>query len=104
MSSAQSRLDYTSYFNTVNGQYIDSDIYHHGIDPSTRKELWKVPIANEDVLGHAVLAAQTAFRQWSLKSWTERQEFLSQLRKRHMEEFEGMTRLLIKECGKPVGV
>jgi acyl-CoA reductase-like NAD-dependent aldehyde dehydrogenase len=90
------------FTNTINGSSRGSKAIHQGIDPSTKKPLWEVPIASQKDLDEAVMVAQKAFVSWSQKTWQSRQEILASMSKILAEHHEEMAEILSKECGKPV--
>ncbi|KAI4595436.1 hypothetical protein KJ359_006781 [Pestalotiopsis sp. 9143b] len=75
---------------------------HHGIDPSTRKPLWDVPVASQSDLDEAISASRNAFTSWSKTSWESRREKLLQAREILLENKVKMAELLTKEVGKPI--
>lgn len=77
---------------------------HHGIDPSTRKPLWDVPVASQSDLDEAISASRNAFTSWSKTSWESRREKLLQAREILLENKVKMAELLTKEVGKPVSI
>ena len=90
------------FVNTINGTSRGGDISHQGIDPSTKKKLWDVPIATEDDLEDAVVAAQASFKTWSRTSWQSRQEILVRMSQVLADHRNEMSKILTMECGKPV--
>ena len=95
-------ISFTSFNNIIAGQPRSSSDIHHGINPSTGKELWDVPIATQHDLDDAVKSAQGAFKTWSKTPWTERQEILSKVAEEVGKHEEEMARLVMLEGGKPV--
>ena len=99
-----STLQFDKFYNIVDGKQRGSDQVHHGVNPSTGKQLWDVPIASEKDLNDAVAAAKAAFPAWRDTPVEKRKEYLLKLGeafKQHSEEF---TKLFCQESGKPVGV
>lgn len=88
--------------NTINGGPSKSNLSHQGIDPSTKKKLWDVPVATEEDLDNAVVAAQNAYKTWSKTSWQSRQEILTRMRQILVDHADEMSKILSIECGKPV--
>ncbi|KAI9843393.1 MAG: hypothetical protein M1837_006419 [Sclerophora amabilis] len=94
-------IDFNSFHNIVDGKPRSSKTYYHGIDPSTKQNLWEVPVASKQDLDDAVSAAQRAFSSWSTTTIEERREKLksfSELIQSHTDE---LTDLLVQEAGKP---
>lgn len=90
------------FVNTINGAASKSKTSLQGIDPSTKKKLWDVPVATEEDLDKAVISAQNAFKTWSKTSWKSRQEILTRMSQILVDHRDEMTQLLSTECGKPV--
>jgi acyl-CoA reductase-like NAD-dependent aldehyde dehydrogenase len=100
--SKTTNIDFTTFYNIVDGKQRTSKEIHHGINPSTGEELWDVPIASKQDLEDAVAAGKRAFPAWSQTTFEKRREALAkfvELYQAHEEEF---TNLLCKEAGKPV--
>ncbi|KAM6511155.1 hypothetical protein FALCPG4_016157 [Fusarium falciforme] len=90
-----------TFKNTIGGALRGSKRLGHGINPSTRKPLWDVPIASSQDLESAVSSARVAFADWSKTPWADRQACLTQASKLLAEHKNDMSRLLSLECGKP---
>lgn len=92
---------FTSFSNVVAGALRSGTAMSHGINPSTRKPLWDIPVATAKDLDDAVTAGQDAFRKWSQTSWKERQSCLRKARTLLDQNAQAMAQLLSDECGKP---
>lgn len=100
--SKVSTLEFETFYNIVDGQQRGSENIHHGVNPTTGKDLWDVPIGTEKDLNDAVAAGKKAFPAWRDTPVQKRKELLmkfADLFSQHAEEF---TTLLCKESGKPV--
>lgn len=95
-------MTFTIFSNIVAGQLRSSAKLHRGINPSTKEELWAVPVASEEDVNDAVEAAQNALKSWSTSSWKSRQQLLLDSRQLLLDNGEDMAELLTKEGGKPV--
>ncbi|KAF3002316.1 hypothetical protein E8E14_004694 [Neopestalotiopsis sp. 37M] len=95
-------VNFDRYSNVIGGQLKSGQQVHQGIDPSTRKPLWDVPVASPSDLDEAILASKNAFASWSKTSWESRQEKLLQAREVLLENKAQMAELLCKEVGKPI--
>ena len=104
MASEGSTIHFDSFANIVNGLPRFSAQHHNGIDPTTRKALWDVPIATDQDVDDAIEAAQPAFESWSQVPFAERQSFLQRFRALMASYSDQLTQCLIKETGKPWGV
>lgn len=99
--SKVSTLEFEKFYNIVDAKQRTSKNLHHGINPATGEELWDLPIATEQDLNDAVVAAKKAFPAWRDTPVEKRKELLlkfADLFSQHSEEF---TDLLCKETGKP---
>lgn len=97
-----SSVDFEKFYNIVDGKQRSSDQIHHGINPSTGKELWDVPIASEKDLNDAVAAAKKAFPAWRDLGIEKRKETLGKLMELYNQHSDEFTTLLCAESGKPV--
>lgn len=94
-------VDFESFSNIVNGESRSSKTKYHGVDPTTKLANWDVPVATQQDVDDAVVAANKAFQSWKLKTWAERTEKIARF-KDVLEQYTGeFTTLLMKECGKP---
>ncbi|KAF3358303.1 hypothetical protein VdG1_02789 [Verticillium dahliae VDG1] len=94
-------VDFSTYRNIIAGAPRTGKTVSHGIDPSTRKPLWDIPVASAQDLDDAVTSAQAAFPKWSQTSWKQRQACLRQARALLQENRESMAKLISSEGGKP---
>ena len=78
------------------------DKTYHGIDPSTGKALWEVPVATRKDLDDAVVAANSAFKEWSGMQHSERRQLLNEFADGLETYKKELTELVFKESGKPV--
>lgn len=103
LGSVSKRTFFHQFFNVVDGKLRDSPRTHRGIDPSSKKQLWDVPVASRQDLDDAVSAAGEVFPEWSKTPWTGRAKLLREA----AQVLEGnrgkMAQLLAVEGGKPVG-
>ena len=104
ISVSETKTKTWHFVNTIDGASSKNSLSHHGIDPSTKKQLWGVPIATEEDLEKAVAAAQDAFKTWSRTSWQSRQEILARIRQTLADQAGEMSEILSQECGKPVSI
>ncbi|KAJ3535741.1 hypothetical protein NM208_g7014 [Fusarium decemcellulare] len=94
--------EFTTFANIIDGKSITGERVAHGIDPSTKKQLWDVPVASPQDIETAVLSARAAFKTWSKTSWAERQDALLTARDVILENKTKLATLLTKENGKPI--
>jgi delta 1-pyrroline-5-carboxylate dehydrogenase len=100
--SKTSTVDFATFHNVVNGQLRGAKNTYTGINPSTKEELWPVPVATTQDVEDAVKAANDAFPAWSQTPIEKRKDTLRE----YMELYQGyeaeLIELMTKECGKPV--
>ncbi|KAH7378187.1 aldehyde dehydrogenase domain-containing protein [Cadophora sp. MPI-SDFR-AT-0126] len=94
-------LNFGKFYNIVDGKQRGSDKIHRGINPATGQELWDVPIASDQDLDDAVVAARKAFPGWRDTPIEERKELLAQLVKTYEAHWDDFVELLCRETGKP---
>ncbi|KAI1869892.1 uncharacterized protein JN550_005482 [Neoarthrinium moseri] len=94
--------DFDHFTNCVAGQSRQGPKVHRGIDPSTGKSLWDVPVASETYLEEAIASSKKAFAPWSKTSWEDRAQQLLLARDVLLENKAKMAELLTKEVGKPI--
>lgn len=101
---ATSRLNFSTFYNIINGEHRGSDKTIFGVDPSTECRLWGVPVATAHDVEDAVKSANNAFEAWSTTPFEQRVTKLAQWRQLYEKHVEDFTKLLMVECGKPRSV
>ncbi|KFY36951.1 hypothetical protein V495_07497 [Pseudogymnoascus sp. VKM F-4514 (FW-929)] len=96
-----STLNFEQFYNIVAGKQRGSDKIHHGVNPATRQELWDVPIASDQDLNDAVVAARKAFPGWRDTPIEKRKELLGKLVESFETHSDDFIELLCRESGKP---
>lgn len=94
-------ISFDTFFNTVNGQARSSKTKYHGVDPTTKKPNWEVPVASAEDVEDAVAAGNQAFEQWKTTTWDFRVERIVRFREIFEAYKSEIVNLLIKETGKP---
>lgn len=94
-------ISFTEFTNFVAGAPRSSKQKYHGIDPTTKKPNWDVPVATPDDIEEAVSAANKAFSEWKTTSWAHRAERIARFKDALEAYQEELTDLLLKETGKP---
>ncbi len=89
----------------IDGQWITAGARETGavLDPSTGKEIGRVPFATEQDLDHALDAAQRAFQSWRATSAYDRSVLLRKAASLLRERAEAIARRITLEQGKPLG-
>ena len=98
----ENKVDFKTFWNIINGEKKTGPETNQTLDPSTKTLLWTIPVANSQDTENAIDAAQNAFREWSQRTWTSRQDVLCRMRATLLERQEDMAKLLTLEGGKPV--
>ncbi|KAI8961157.1 betaine aldehyde dehydrogenase [Daldinia sp. FL1419] len=93
-------ISFDKFYNIINNSKVSGDKTYHGIDPSTGKTLWEVPVATEANLEEAVVAANSAFKEWSALQQYERSKLMKDLADRLEQHKDALTDILAKESGK----
>jgi len=91
--------------NFINGEWCDSASGKRfsSVNPAdTREVIGTAPESDEKDVKEAVAAAKEAFETWSHWSWVKRAELLDNLAQLIKRDLEPMSRLVTRECGKPI--
>jgi acyl-CoA reductase-like NAD-dependent aldehyde dehydrogenase len=99
--SKTTTVNFHIFSNIVDGRPRDAKTKYNGIDPTTKEKLGDVPVASRDDVEDAVKAANSAYRDWSKKSWEERQETITRFKEVYSSYLDELTEILVKETGKP---
>lgn len=95
----------TYALNFVNGEWKESasGARFESVNPANVREI--VGTAPESVaadIDEAVRAARAAFPKWASTSWVRRAEILDNFAQLIKRDLEAMSRLITRECGKPI--
>ncbi|KAF1809620.1 aldehyde dehydrogenase [Eremomyces bilateralis CBS 781.70] len=101
MSPSKVSVDFTKFYNIVDGQKRSAATQHQGINPGTQESLWDVPIGTQQDVDDAVAAAQKAFKSWSATSIEKRTELINKFVEVFAQYTDEMIQLVQKETGKP---
>ncbi|KAI9718146.1 MAG: hypothetical protein M1828_006844 [Chrysothrix sp. TS-e1954] len=99
--SKVSTIDFTKFFNIVDGKQRSSKNVHNGVDPTTGEKLWDVPVGSQQDVDDAVASAQKAFKTWSRVSIEKRREPLVKFKELYSQYEQEFIDLLCAETGKP---
>ena len=94
-------ISFDTFTNIVDGSPRSSKEKYHGIDPTTKKPNWDVPVASPSDIDDAVRAANSAYASWKLTTWADRTDRLARFKDALEAYTEELTDLLLKETGKP---
>ncbi|KAH8701095.1 aldehyde dehydrogenase [Talaromyces proteolyticus] len=95
-------LEFTQFYNVIDGRLETTVETTHGINPSTLEPNPKVPLASEVDVNRAVAAARMAFDLWSEKPLDERRQALIAFADSLAENKGAFARMLTIEQGKPL--
>lgn len=96
------KLDWSHFYNTVDGKLESTSQTRHGIDPATGEAGPDVPVSVTKDVDRATAAAQKAFTSWAGVPWAERKKAILAFADALEQESEAFVQHLTKEQGKPV--
>ncbi|KAL1796119.1 hypothetical protein ACET3X_006343 [Alternaria dauci] len=96
------KLDWSRFYNIINGKLESTSQTRHGIDPATGDAGPEVPVSTADDVDRATAAAQKAFVSWAQVPWAERKKAILAFADALEEESEPFVQHLTKEQGKPL--
>jgi len=94
-------IDFTKFYNIVDGKQRSANSFHHGVNPATKEELWDVPVATQQDVNDAVAAGKKAFITWSQTPIEKRKELMGKFVALYSNYEQEFADLLCKEAGKP---
>ena len=98
-------LDFHEKFvQVIEGKAAPTKNFRHGLNPATNKKLPEVPVASQDDVDRAVVAAMAAFNAWSKVPYDQRRASVVRLADTLDEKRSQFISLLTTEQGKPVGL
>ncbi|CAO2648770.1 Nn.00g097190.m01.CDS01 [Neocucurbitaria sp. VM-36] len=96
------QLRFDTFYNTIGGQFVNTDRTRHGINPSTLEENPKVPVATEKDVDDAVHAAKQAAEIWAETTVSQRQDAVLKFADALRSSKDDFAEMLVKEQGKPL--
>jgi acyl-CoA reductase-like NAD-dependent aldehyde dehydrogenase len=99
--SKVSNIDFTTFYNIVDGKQRSSKNIHNGVNPVTQEKLWDVPIATQQDVDDAVKSATKAFKTWSQTPIETRKELMHKFVELYETFEKDFADLMCIECGKP---
>lgn len=91
--------------NLINGDWQEAksgERFESRNPADTREVVGSAPLSREEDANAAVEAARKAFPAWSSMSWVKRAEILDNFAQLIKRDTEYMSRLVTRECGKPI--
>lgn len=101
-ASGTSKLDFTKFYNVINGKLETTPKTRHGLNPSTLEPLAEVPLSTAEDVDRAVQAARAAQEAWAETPYEERKKAVAKLGDLMEENLNEFAVMLSKEQGKPV--
>ncbi|KAF4832473.1 putative aldehyde dehydrogenase FUS7 [Colletotrichum tropicale] len=102
-ANGTSKLDFTKFYNVVNGKLETTPKTRHGLNPSTLEPLAEVPLSTAEDVDRAVQAARAAQEAWAETPYEERKKAVAKLGDLMEENLNEFAVMLSKEQGKPIG-
>ncbi|WDK19239.1 aldehyde dehydrogenase [Colletotrichum graminicola] len=101
-TNSTSKLDWTKFYNVIDGKLETTSKTRHNVNPSTLEANPEVPVSTPEDVDRAVQAGKKAQEAWAETPYEERQKAIAKFGEAleaHAEEFALM---LTKEQGKPL--
>lgn len=99
--SKVSNIDFTTFYNIVDGKQRSGKNVTQGINPATKEKLWNLPIATEQDVNDAVEAGKKAFKTFGQTTVEERKKLINKFIEVYESYEQEFTDLMCKETGKP---
>ncbi|PWY79694.1 aldehyde dehydrogenase [Aspergillus heteromorphus CBS 117.55] len=93
-------IDFTTFHNIVAGRPRTAPTSYSGTSPITRAKLWDAPVATQQDVDDAVVAAQAAFPGWAATPYAERTRLLGEFADLYLRHAESFVELLMEETGR----
>ncbi|KAM6536136.1 hypothetical protein FALCPG4_005653 [Fusarium falciforme] len=98
------RLDFTEFYNVVDGKLESTEETRHSLNPSTLEKNPPVPVSTQKDVDRAVQAAKVAAESWAAVPYKERQKAVARFAD-GLETLKGIFALMLtREQGKPLQV
>ncbi|KAK2871899.1 hypothetical protein FQN49_002706, partial [Arthroderma sp. PD_2] len=101
-SGGSTKMDFTKFYNTIDGKLTTTSATRHGINPANKQPNAEVPVSTQVEVDDAVAAAHVAFKKWSKTSFEERRKALHKFADGIHHHREELAHLLVTEQGKPL--
>ena len=96
------KLNFTSFWNTIDGRLTSTKETRHNLNPATKKPNAEVPVCTQGDVDKAVVAARKAFTSWSKVPYEQRQMSVKDFAVAVNDYREEFSNLLVSEQGKPL--
>lgn len=101
-ANSTTKLDFTKFYNIINGKLETTPKTRHSVNPSTLEPLPEVPLSTAEDVDRAVQAAKVAQESWAETPYEERKKAVAKLGDLLEENMNELSVMLSKEQGKPV--
>lgn len=95
-------LDWSTYYNVIDGKLTTTAKTRHGINPATGKPNPEVPVSTREDVDNAMTAGTAAYKKWSQVPFAERQKAVVAFADAVEAERGNFAKMLTQEQGKPV--
>ncbi|MCJ1368759.1 hypothetical protein MMC16_007905 [Acarospora aff. strigata] len=102
VNSNTDKLDFTIFYNVINGKLTRTSKTRHNINPATTEPNAEVPVSTLEDVDNAVSAARVAFKSWFKVPVEKRREAIIAFADAVAGCKEDLARLLTMEQGKPL--
>lgn len=103
-TTAPALLDFTAFYNIIDGQKTTTDTTRHSTNPSTLEANPEVPVSTEADVDRAVQASRKAFETWRRVPHAERRAALEAYADGLAANLEGFATMLTREQGRPLAL
>lgn len=103
-ASTSALLDFTTFYNIIDGQKTTTEATRHSTNPSTLEANPEVPVSTEADVDRAVQAARTAFGTWRNVPHAQRRAALEAYADGLGANLEGFATMLTREQGRPLAL
>ncbi|KAI8633554.1 aldehyde dehydrogenase [Xylariaceae sp. FL1651] len=101
-SSTPKPIDFTKFYNVINGKLDKGVNKRHTVNPATLDANPDVPVASAQDVDKAVQAAQAASEYWAKVPWFERKQALGNFVSALESHTDSFISMLVNEQGKPL--
>lgn len=95
-------LDWSKFYNVIDGELTTTAETRHGINPATGDPNPEVPVATQEDVEKAMIAAKKASKTWAATPYADRQKAVLAFADALEAESQAFSSMLTQEQGKPV--